>query len=191
VGTDTEQLRQEIDRTRGELGRDVDALADKVAPSKIAERRMESVKGTVSDVKDRVMGTASDATHEVGDAASSVASTTRGTTRRVTRAAQGNPLATGLLAFAAGWLVSGLIPASEKEKQLAGQAKHTLEESGALDKAAEVAQEVREGMSEPLHQAAEQVTQSARESAEHVKETASEHMPSAAGSSGSTPGYPA
>ena len=99
-------------------------------------------------------------------------------TRRVTRAAKGNPLATGLLVFAAGWVVSGLLPATEKEKQLAAEAKEKVEDSGLLDEAGRMAHEVREGMTQPVREAAEQVKQSVAGSAEHVKETASEHLPS-------------
>ncbi|TFD05905.1 DUF3618 domain-containing protein [Cryobacterium sp. TMT1-2-2] len=46
--TDTDrtpdQIRSDIERTRRELGGDVDALADKVTPSKIIQRQTDKVK---------------------------------------------------------------------------------------------------------------------------------------------------
>ncbi|WP_200919300.1 DUF3618 domain-containing protein [Curtobacterium sp. Leaf261] len=40
-----DEIRAEIEATRGNLGSDVDALADKVNPSSIAHRQTEKVKG--------------------------------------------------------------------------------------------------------------------------------------------------
>ncbi len=42
-----DQIRADIERTRGELGSDVDALADKVSPSKIVERQVDKVRGAL------------------------------------------------------------------------------------------------------------------------------------------------
>ena len=39
------------------------------------------------------------------------------------RQTQGNPLAAGLIAFGVGWLVSSLLPDSQKERELAHQLK--------------------------------------------------------------------
>ena len=60
-----DEIRADIERTRAELGQDVDALADKVTPSKIAERQTRKVRRALTSVKDRVMGVASD----IGDTA--------------------------------------------------------------------------------------------------------------------------
>ena len=57
-----EEIREDIERTRADLGQDVDALADKVSPNKIAERQGRKVRNAVTSLKDRVMGAASDAT---------------------------------------------------------------------------------------------------------------------------------
>ena len=50
-----DEIRADIERTRAELGQDVDALADKVTPSKIAERQTRKVRRALTSVKDRVM----------------------------------------------------------------------------------------------------------------------------------------
>ena len=59
------------------------------------------------------MGTAEE---NVARAEASVA----GVWDRVSRGARGNPIAVGLGAFALGWLVSSLIPASRAEQRAAG-----------------------------------------------------------------------
>ncbi|HYI32613.1 MAG TPA: DUF3618 domain-containing protein, partial [Glaciibacter sp.] len=127
--TDPEVIREEIERTRQELGEDVDALADKVNPSKIAQRQTDKVKGKLGSVKDRVMGSAGDVKERVMGSADDVKGRVKGSAedakdkmgavgdavtdapRRATQAAQGNPLAVGLIAFGVGWLASAFIPA--------------------------------------------------------------------------------
>ena len=54
-------IRADIEQTRRELGSDVDALADKVSPSKIVDRQTDKVKQAFGSVRDRVMGAADDA----------------------------------------------------------------------------------------------------------------------------------
>ena len=63
--SNTDQIREDIERTRAELGQDVDALADKVNPGKAAQRQGRKVRRALTSVKDRVMGVAGD----VGDSA--------------------------------------------------------------------------------------------------------------------------
>ena len=126
MGTTPDQLRGQIEATRADMSRDVDALADKVSPSAIANRRIDSVRGAAVSVKERVMGVAS----HTGDAASSlsakasdygsmVSDQVSDTPDLVRSRAQGNPLAAGLIAFGAGLLVSSMLPASEREQRAA------------------------------------------------------------------------
>src|SRR3712207_8931373 len=58
---DPDVIRANIESTRQSLSSDVDALADKVTPSKIVERQADKVKNRFGDIKDRVMGKASGA----------------------------------------------------------------------------------------------------------------------------------
>src|SRR5687768_333929 len=104
MSTSPDAIRADIEQTRNELGADVDALADKVTPSKIVDRQVDKVKGGFRSVRERVMGAADDAGSGVGDVKDKVISK-----------AEGNPLAVGLIAFGAGLLVASLIPASAKE----------------------------------------------------------------------------
>ena len=139
--SDPEEIRADIERTRGELSRDVDALGDKVNPSNAARRQVDRVKSGVTRAKDRVMGTAHDTmdsardtSHGVADrgreAASSVADSARHTAssvadtvgsapRAVREQTQGNPLAVGLVAFGLGLVAASLIPASRTEQRAA------------------------------------------------------------------------
>ncbi len=51
---DPEEIREEIERTRDELSRDVDALRDKVSPGQVARRQADRLRAGVARVKDRV-----------------------------------------------------------------------------------------------------------------------------------------
>jgi ElaB/YqjD/DUF883 family membrane-anchored ribosome-binding protein len=67
VGEETARLRDEIDRTREDLTRDVDMLADKTSPSRIVERRVERTRRGIGrgfiGLKEKVMGSSEDARH--------------------------------------------------------------------------------------------------------------------------------
>ena len=223
TSSDPEQIRRDIERTQAALSQDVDALAEKVTPGKIVERRVdrardaatrlkekvmgsdpygrhgsgESVGGSVlsaaSTATDRVSGTASSAASSVQDAASSAASSVQGAAssaagtvqdaastavgavqeapQAIRRQTRGNPLAAGLIAFGAGWLVSSLLPASRREQELADQAKQVAQEKvqpAAQQVAQQVATEVKENLREPAQQAVESVKSTAQDAKDTV-----------------------
>jgi gas vesicle protein len=209
--SDPDQIRREIERTQAALSTDVDALAEKVTPSRIAQRRVDRVRGTASRWKNRVMGSdtfpggnstygedpsASDrARHVAGsasDAAQSAASTVSDTASQaastvqdavqqapgaVVRQTRGNPLAAGLIAFGAGWLVSSLLPASQREQELAEQAKQHASELG--QPLADAAKEVAAELQEPAQQAVESVRATATDAGRTVAEegqSAAQHV---------------
>ena len=64
-------IRADIERTRRDLGLDVDALADKVTPSKIVDRQVDKVRGAFGSVRERVMGAADDVSSSASDVADS------------------------------------------------------------------------------------------------------------------------
>ncbi|PRY68063.1 uncharacterized protein DUF3618 [Glaciihabitans tibetensis] len=163
-----DQIRADIERTRNELGSDVDALADKVTPSKIVDREKAKVKNAFGSAKDRVMGVVSD----VQDSASSGLDGVTGAPGKAVDQAKGNPLAVGLIAFGVGLLVASLIPASDKEKELAASAKEAAEP--LLHEATDAAKEVAENLRGPATDAAESVKGVATDAVDAVKsETAS------------------
>jgi gas vesicle protein len=163
-----EAIRADIERTRRELGGDVDALADKVSPTKIMERQTNKVKDAIGSVRDRVMGAADDAGSSLSHAGSSAVDGVGDVKDRVVAKAEGNPLAVGLIAFGAGLLISSLIPASAKEKQIADSVKEQAQP--LVDEVAEVAKDVGAHLKEPAQDAATAVKDAAADSVETVKE---------------------
>jgi gas vesicle protein len=161
-------IRADIERTRSELGLDVDALADKVNPSKIADRQVDKVKGAFGSIRDRIMGAADDA----GSSASGLAEGASAVARDVTAKAQGNPLAVGLIAFGAGLLAASLIPASSKEKDLAQSAK--AQAQPLVEEVTGVAKEAVAHLKAPAEEAVAAVKDRAQEGLETVKEEGSD-----------------
>ncbi len=70
MAQEPDRIREEIEATRAELTRDVDRLADKTSPKRVAQRRWSSVK-------EKVMGTPSHAAHSTRDATRSAADTAK------------------------------------------------------------------------------------------------------------------
>ena len=160
---DPEVLRSQIEDTRRDLGADVDALADKVTPGKIMQRQTTKVRGALSSVKDRVMGSASDTGDSLGGAADEAANLAHTAVDK----AKGNPLAVGLIAFGVGWLASSLIPASTVEKKVAANVKDAAEP--LVDEVKGAAKEVGENLKQPLTDAADAVKGTATDAADTVK----------------------
>jgi hypothetical protein len=156
-----ERLSSDIAGTRQELGRDLDALGDRVSPSQMMHRRKEATRSRMRSMRDKVMGSAHDtrqgmssAGSRVGDsatsAADSVSSTAQGAVQTVERQTEGSPLAAGLIAFGVGWLVSSLLPASEKEAQAARRMVEQAKEHGqpVMEEAKSVGQDVGQNLKE-------------------------------------------
>jgi hypothetical protein len=204
MSTDPDQIRSEIDQTQRELSADVDALTEKLSPPRIVERRVQRTRLAMTNVKDKIMGSTSDAyqtagsaTSNAGDsvsarasaardtaasaassaadtaasAASSAADTVRSTPDTIRRRTTGNPLAAGLVAFGAGWLLSSLLPASEPEQQVATQVKDFAVEQGrpVAKELGEAGQEAAQELRESAQQRAESVKQTAADAAQTVK----------------------
>jgi gas vesicle protein len=197
VGEESEQLRREIDQTRAELGTDVDALTEKVSPKRVVERRVDKTKDAIGGLKEKVMGTTSDVTSSTGNSLSGAASSVQGGVSnaassvqggvqnaastvgdtastaavKTKRAAQGNPLAAGVVAFGLGWLVSSLLPASQKERELAHQVKDQAQPAvqAVGQQAGQVLNEVKGNLQEPAQQAVQSVKETATDAADTVK----------------------
>jgi Protein of unknown function (DUF3618) len=192
VGEESDQLRREIEQTRRELGTDVDALTDKVSPRRVVERRVDRARDAVSGMKEKVMGTTSDAGSGMSGAASSVQDTMSGaassvqsaassvgdtaveTAHKARRQAEGNPLAAGLVAFGLGWLVSSLLPPSQKERELAQQVKDQAQPAvqAVGQQAGQALSEVKDNLQQPAQQAVQSVKETATDAADTVKQDA-------------------
>jgi hypothetical protein len=171
MSNNPEDIKRDIEVTREELSRDVDALSEKVSPARVLERRMDKAKGAAIGVKDRVMG----ATHEeVSSAASTVAdaaTTAPAVARSQTR---GNPLAAGLIAFGTGWLVSSLLPATQQEQEVAVAVKEKASKHSDAVKQplTEAANAMKDNLREPAQQAAESVKSTAHDAAASIQDEA-------------------
>jgi len=172
MSDDPDAIRADIEATRRNLSGDVDALADKVTPSKIAERQKRKVKGAFHSISDKIMGTADDMSSSAGGALSDAGDSVADAGRTVIHKAQGNPLAVGLIAFGVGALVASLIPPSSKEKELASGVKDASQP--LLHEAAEVGKQVASDLKEPAQQAVESVKETAQEAASTVKDEAAD-----------------
>jgi hypothetical protein len=161
-----EQIRDEIEETRNNLGYDVDALADKVNPSSIAHRQTEKVKGKFTSAKESLMGSVQGA-KDSGSSATDALSAVPG---KAANAAKGNALAVGLVAFGVGLLVSALIPASEKEQELAETVKEKA--APAVDAVKSAAQDAAQNLKEPALDGFNAVKESAQDAAGTVKDEA-------------------
>jgi hypothetical protein len=193
TSSDPDVIRRQIEDTRRELSYDVDALNEKVNPARVVDRRVTAAKGRMTGLKDKVMGSAHDTTQaahgrasdaagsvqgaahnaagSVQDAASNAAGAIQGAPDMAIRQTQGNPLAAGLIAFGVGWLVSSLLPATQREQQLAQQAESTFRENkdALLAPAKQAAQEIGEELKPAAQGAVESVKSTAQDAASTVK----------------------
>jgi ElaB/YqjD/DUF883 family membrane-anchored ribosome-binding protein len=161
-----DEIRREIEDTRGRLSSDVNALTETVSPSNVARRQADKVSSAATSVKDRVMGSADDLRSSGSDAASSVGQAPGAAADKARSKTQGNPLAAGLIALGAGWLVGSMLPASEKEKHAAGALKEKAQP--LVEEAKSVAEETAQELKEPAKQAAQSVKDSATDAKDNV-----------------------
>lgn len=168
--SDPDQIRADIERTRADLGGDVDALAEKVNPSSIAHRQADKVKNRFSSIKESVMGSAHDARDSGSSAVGSAAGSVKDAGHGAVQKAKGNPLAVGLVAFGVGWLVSSLLPTSDAEKGLATTAKEKAQP--LVEKVTDAAKESAQNLAEPAKDAANALKDTATQAASNVKDQA-------------------
>lgn len=193
TSSDPEVIRRQIEETRSNLSYDVDALNEKVNPTRVVDRRVGKAKSTVSGLKDRVFGSAHETRQSVSGTTSNMAGSVQGAAstasenvsnaagtaldavqsapQTLQRQAQGNPLAAGVIAFGVGWLVSSLLPTSEKEKQLARQAESAVKEHSQplVDQAKSVAADIGDNLKPAAQEAVESVKATAQEGVQTVK----------------------
>ena len=196
----TTQIQGDIEETRSSLTADLDELTDRLSPSNVAHRQVDKAKAGVVGVKDKIMGTAQEATatardkvmgtaHDISDSAQhttgavgdrlstakhSASGATGDATSAVKSKTQGNPLAAGVVAFGLGLLVSSLIPASQKEAQATGALVDVAKDKGPplVERATSVLSDVQGSVQETAKGAAQAVGESARDAAQTVKSDA-------------------
>jgi len=192
MAEEPDRLRQDIENTRASLTRDVDLLAEKTSPTKVAQRRWtsvkekvmgstdhgrheakeaaSSVKDTASSVKDSVQDKASQLGDTASKSAHDAADAVRSAPSALASQAQGNPLAAGIIAFGVGMLAATLIPVSDAERRAGAQIKDS---SGDLtDKVKDVAAEMKDDLSGTVQQAVGEVKSTAQDAAQTTKQQA-------------------
>lgn len=159
MGQSTEELRRDIEQTREGLSDTFDAIGDRVSPSRVLERRKNRAVQSFQSLRDRVMGTLSNATDSVSDSTGSAVDAISSTPDAMRAQTQGSPLATGAIAFGVGFLIAAVFPPSHAEQQAA---------QSLLDKA----EPVKDELLATGHDVASELKDSARTALEEVKDTA-------------------
>lgn len=185
MSNNPDDIRADIERTRSELGRDVDALAEKVDPNKVVERQTDKVRGKWTELRESVMGSPDDdhvygtgtsmqdARERAGEMADEAQQMARNAPQEVKRRTRGNPLAAGLIALGAGWLVGSLLPVSRVEQDAATTVKEKAEPM--VEEAKSVAKDMGETLQPQAQEAAQSVKDSATAGAQRVKEEGQQH----------------
>jgi ElaB/YqjD/DUF883 family membrane-anchored ribosome-binding protein len=158
MGEDPNAIREDIERTRAEMGDTVDALGYKADVKSRAKDR-------VTQTKDRITGRVSDATPDGQQV------------KRAAGVAQENPLGLAVGAIAAGFLAGLLVPTSRVEDEkigpIAEQAREQVKETGreAFERGKDVAQQAASTAREAGREQAEELKGSAQERAQSVSAT--------------------
>jgi gas vesicle protein len=174
MGQDPGEIRQDIERTREQMGDTVEALSYK---ADVKTRARESISDRVDSVKSRV-GLAGS---KVSDATPSGEDVKHGA-RRAKGIAEENPLGLAIGAVAVGFIAGLAAPATRVEDErlgpMADQVKDQAKETGqeALERGKEVARQTAQSAKETAQQAGQ-------EHAEQLKERASQGAREAAPSS--------
>ncbi|GAA1671167.1 hypothetical protein GCM10009830_16420 [Glycomyces endophyticus] len=147
MGSRADELRQEIESTREDLGETIDEINDRVNPARIVQRKKENVQRRVHTVREKVMGTVGP--ERVGD--------------RI----EGSPLAAGLIAFGIGALAASLLP-SDRSSREAAQA--LSEHAGpAVARVKEAGAEIGSHVGATAKESSQHLGEHVKESVEHVK----------------------
>jgi gas vesicle protein len=174
MGQSTEELKRDIEHTRADMSGTLDAIEDRVSPSRMIQRRKNRVAESVHTLRDRVMGTASDMEHGVAAAAGDVTDTIKDAPHAVARRTEGAPMVAGAITFGLGFLVAVAFPATDAEREASTKIADKLEP--AKQELMDSAKEVAENLKEPAKQAAQEVKDAASESANAVSSTAREGL---------------
>ena len=190
MGQEPAEIRQEIERTRDEMGSTVDALGHKAdVPGRIKE--------SFADKRDRLRNQMAGASSTVSGATPD-ASDMRDGAKQAVGIAQENPLGLAIGGLAAGFLVGLALPTTQVEDErigpLADDVKSKVRETGqeALESGKQVAQQAASAASEAASDAASEQGEQLRDSAqEKAQDLRGEEGGQAPGGSTATAGAPA
>jgi Protein of unknown function (DUF3618) len=190
VGQESEALKADIQQRRESMTGTIDAIEDRVVPSRIVERRRVAIRGWAGGIKERVMGSAQSATDQasatagrLSEGVSHASDAVTNAPVQVQRATAGSPLIAGAVAFGVGALVAALLPETEPEQravaamqpQLAA-ATEAVKEAGqqAVETAKSSAQGAAQTLKESAADHAHEVADQAKDAPQQVKDAAAE-----------------
>ncbi|MDT0343477.1 DUF3618 domain-containing protein [Streptomyces litchfieldiae] len=174
MGTSPDRIRADIEATRAKLADDLDRLADRASPRRMAQRGGENLRASATGVRDRLRGSTPGGMDRARDQGRRAARTTWGAATQAgesaghapaqaTERTRGNPVVAGAVAFGAGFVAASLMPRTRAEEQAAGQVS---------DRAGRLAEPVREAAAESAQHLKQDATQAARKAAQNLKESA-------------------
>ncbi|HEU4915919.1 MAG TPA: DUF3618 domain-containing protein [Acidimicrobiia bacterium] len=183
----TDELREDIDQKRQDIGHTVDQLQNRVSPSRITARGRYRVRRWWIDTKDQVMGNdraeypweagmrriaeqAGNVTDKASEIATEVKEGVSETPAVVRRQTQGSPVAAGVIAFGGGLLVGTLLPESTSEGKIAQRLESGV--AGLAEEATEIGQQMAEDVKDSAREKIEELKDTASTAAEGVKEEA-------------------
>ena len=170
MGQSPEELKDNIEMTRGALGETLDAIGDRVSPGRVIERRKNRVRAGVMGVRDRVMGTAQGTVDTAKERVTSTVETVRDAPEAGLQQAQGHPMVAGALAFGIGFLVAAVLPKTEAEEQVAPRLAAKVEP--LKEELTQAGQQVVEQLKEPAQQAAGELKATAAAGAQQLTDQA-------------------
>jgi gas vesicle protein len=190
MGQESEALREDIQQRRESMTGTIDAIEDKVVPSRIIERRRAAVTGWAGGIKERVMGspstTAESASSAIGKLSHGVSQATEAVSdapAQVQRATAGSPLIAGAIAFGIGALVAALLPETGPEQRAVAAvqpqlnaATEAVKDAGqqALDTAKSSSQDAAQDLKDSATSHAHEVADQAKDAGQQVKDAAAE-----------------
>jgi hypothetical protein len=121
-------------------------------------------------MRESVMGAADSAKSKLQDAGSNSSGSATDAANRAVGKAKGNPLAVGLIAFGAGWLLSSLVPTSDREEELAGELKDQA--APLVDQVKEQAKDAGSRLGDAAKEHAADLKDTAQDAAQTVKDEA-------------------
>lgn len=164
MGKDPSQIREEVEQTRAQMGETLEAVAER---ADVKGRAKELVTGKVEEAKGKVtqsaLRTEGKAKHEA---------------KRLSSAAQENPLGVTIGGIAMGFIAGLVMPSTKVEEEKLGPAGEELRDQAkkmsneALERGKQVAQEATHSAAETAkeqgHQQGEELAGQAKESAKQV-----------------------
>jgi uncharacterized protein YjbJ (UPF0337 family) len=170
MGQSPEELREQIEGTRSDLGETLDAIGDRVSPGRMIERRTNRMRQWTHNVRGQMMGAAQGTMGGAKERMGDTVDTVRGLPEAGHQRTQGAPLVMGGLAFGLGVLVATMLPRTETEEQAADAVADKVEP--LKQEMLQAGKETAEHLKQPVREAVADVKDTAKDGAQQVADQA-------------------